>query len=146
MPRQCCPIHCGCTVISLHSSLRRRGVRRDLLVCQVPDSLAHALTVNKGCLFLCLLESPLQAWYATHPPKRGDWWKGTRPFVHQGFLKSWVANGLNQTIVKRMQDAVEAMQDDGGKVKLYVTGATSKSCGFSSIPSSSSCEEEAQAA
>ena len=42
--------------------------------------------------------------------------------MHQGFLKSWVANGLNQTIVKRMQGAVEGMQDDGGKVKLYVTG------------------------
>jgi len=25
----------------------------------------------------------LQAWYATHPPKRGKWYLGTRPFVHQ---------------------------------------------------------------
>ena len=64
----------------------------------------------------------MQAWYATHPPSRGDWWRGTRPFVHQGFLKSWTANGLNATIVGRMRQAVEAMQDSGGKVKLYITG------------------------
>jgi hypothetical protein len=32
----------------------------------------------------------LQAWYAAHPPARGYWWSGTRPYVHRGFLKSWV--------------------------------------------------------
>jgi len=47
--------------------------------------------------------------------------------VHQGFLKSWTANGLNATIVGRMRQAVEAMQDSGGKVKLYITGAASLS-------------------
>ena len=65
----------------------------------------------------------LQAWYATHPPKRGHWWRGTRPFVHQGFLKSWVANGLNQRIVERIVLAVKKMQAKGAKVKLYITGA-----------------------
>jgi hypothetical protein len=43
--------------------------------------------------------------------------------VHQGFLKSWTSNGLNATIVARMKEAVDKMQDDGSKVKLYVTGA-----------------------
>ncbi len=66
-----------------------------------------------------------QAWYAAHPPKRGSWWKGTRPFVHRGFLRTWVANGLNRKIVDRMLRAVERMQDSPGKVKLYVTGACS---------------------
>ena len=67
----------------------------------------------------------LQAWYATHPPKRGDWWMGTRPFVHQGFLKSWVANGLNKRIVERCVMAVKTMQAQahGTPVNLYITGA-----------------------
>ena len=50
-------------------------------------------------------------------------WRGTRPFVHQGFLKSWTSNGLNTTIVARMKAAVDTMQEGGRKVKLYVTGA-----------------------
>ena len=67
---------------------------------------------------------PLQAWYAMHPPKRGDWWMGTRPFVHQGFLKSWVANGLNKRIVERCTMAVKKMQDKacGVPIKVYITG------------------------
>ena len=67
----------------------------------------------------------LQAWYATHPPARGEWWMGTRPFVHQGFLKSWVANGLNARIVERCVAAVKMMQAQAHctPVKLYITGA-----------------------
>ena len=60
-----------------------------------------------------------------HPPKRGSWWKGTRPFVHRGFLMMWMANGLSCNIVDRMQRAVERMQGSPGKVKLYVTGVRS---------------------
>ena len=66
----------------------------------------------------------LQAWYATHPPKRGNWWMATQPFVHQGFLKSWVANGLNARIVERCVMAVQKMQEKacGACTKLYITG------------------------
>ena len=71
-----------------------------------------------------------QAWYAAHPPKRGKWWAGTRPFVHQGFLKSWVANGLNARIVERCIMAVKTMQAQaqGSAVKLYITGASRPVC------------------
>ena len=67
----------------------------------------------------------LQAWYATHPPKRGKWWMGTRPFVHQGFLKSWTANGLNARLVERCVLAVKKMQTEayGAPIKVYITGA-----------------------
>ena len=67
----------------------------------------------------------LQAWYATHPPKRGEWWMGTRPFVHQGFLKSWTANGLNANIVERCVVAVRKMLKEsyGAPIKAYITGA-----------------------
>jgi len=70
------------------------------------------------------LSHALQAWYATHPPKRGDWWMGTRPFVHQGFLKSWTANGLNTNIVERCVVAVQKMLKEsyGAPIKAYITG------------------------
>ena len=69
-----------------------------------------------------------QAWYATHPPKRGDWWMGTRPFVHQGFLKSWTANGLNENIVQRCVLAVKKMLKEsyGAPIKAYITGASAR--------------------
>ena len=81
-------------------------------------------------LFLCCS----QAWYATHPPKRGEWWMGTRPYVHQGFLKSWVANGLNKRIVERCVLAVKRMQAQayGAPIKLYITGAICTGKGYTS--------------
>lgn len=48
----------------------------------------------------------MQAWQVPHPPARGSHFCGGRPAVHQGFLKSWVANGLNQRIVARVEDIV----------------------------------------
>ncbi len=42
--------------------------------------------------------------------------------MHQGFLKSWLANGLNKRIVERLVAAVKKMQAQGSAVKLYITG------------------------
>lgn len=38
----------------------------------------------------------LQTWLHEHPPRRGrgTFLYGTRPCVHNGFLRSWLANGL----------------------------------------------------
>lgn len=47
-----------------------------------------------------------QAWQVPHPPPRGNHFCGGRPAVHQGFLKSWTANGLGQRIVERVLDIV----------------------------------------
>ena len=64
----------------------------------------------------------MQAWYAAHPPKRGRAFT-TRPYVHQGFLKTWLCNGLNERVVSRVRDIVNALRDEGRTVHLYVTGA-----------------------
>ena len=64
-----------------------------------------------------------QAWYAPHPPKRGTAFTPTRPYVHQGFLKTWHANGLNVKVVSRVNEIVQALRDEGRAVHLYVTGA-----------------------
>lgn len=59
-----------------------------------------------------------------HPPKRGSWWQGTRPYVHRGFLRTWTANGLNQELVGRLERAIDKMKGKSGRVKLYVTGVS----------------------
>ena len=64
-----------------------------------------------------------QAWYAPHPPRRGTAFTPTRPYVHQGFLKTWHANGLNVRVVSRVKEIVEALRDEGRAVHLYITGA-----------------------
>ena len=44
--------------------------------------------------------------------------------MHRGFLKTWMANGLDKELTGRLKKAIEKMQTQGkpGKVKLYVTG------------------------
>ena len=56
---------------------------------------------------------------------------GTRPFVHQGFLKSWTANGLNTNIVERCVVAVQKMLKEsyGAPIKAYITGACAQAGG-----------------
>ena len=73
-----------------------------------------------------------QAWYAVHPPKRGSRCKGTRPYVHRGFLRTWRANGLDGDLVGRLTRTIEQMQGKSGRVKLYVTGAR---IGWQTLPS-----------
>lgn len=38
----------------------------------------------------------MQTWMHEHPPRRGrgTFFYGSRPCVHNGFLRSWLANGL----------------------------------------------------
>ena len=50
---------------------------------------------------------------------------GSRPLVHVGFLKSWLAGGLNQKVVNCVIQAVEqcrSQADPAEKVQVYVTG------------------------
>ena len=46
----------------------------------------------------------------------------TRPLVHMGFLKSWVAGGLGVKVVQRVKELVENGCKAGVPVKIYVTG------------------------
>ena len=62
------------------------------------------------------------AWRAPHPPARGNLWLCTKPLVHVGFLKSWVAGGLNQRVVGRVSELVRAPSAGGTTFRIYVTG------------------------
>ena len=64
----------------------------------------------------------LQAWRAPHPPARGNLWLGTKPLVHVGFLKSWVAGGLDQRVVGRVSELAQAASAAGTTLRIYVTG------------------------
>ena len=70
----------------------------------------------------------VQAWYAPHPPRRGTAFTPTRPYVHQGFLKTWHANGLNVKVLSRVKEIVEALRDEGRAVHLYITGESCDAC------------------
>jgi len=47
---------------------------------------------------------------------------GTRPLVHVGFMKSWLAGGFNLKVIKRVMQLISARQDASAEVKVYVTG------------------------
>ncbi|CAL8470482.1 g10024 [Coccomyxa elongata] len=76
--------------------------------------------VFRGTNSLKNVVADLQAWQVPHPPARGSHFCGGRPAVHQGFLKSWVANGLNQRIIARVEDIVTS--HEWACTKVYVTG------------------------
>ena len=65
----------------------------------------------------------MQAWWTVHPPKRGRALALTRPFVHRGFLRSWVSNDLSERVVERVQQLVQAARGEGRAIQVYVTGA-----------------------
>ncbi len=48
----------------------------------------------------------------------------TRPLVHVGFLKSWLAGGLNDKVVGRIMQLVHARpaRPHAKPLKIYVTG------------------------
>ena len=66
-----------------------------------------------------------QAWRIAHPPVRGQTWLGSRPLVHVGFLKSWLAGGLKLKVVNKVLEAVQHCKQHStsdGPVTVLVTG------------------------
>ncbi len=59
-----------------------------------------------------------------HPPVRGHHWMFTRPLVHVGFLKSWLAGGLNEKVVGRIMQLVNSCSahTHACPFRIYVTG------------------------
>jgi len=56
---------------------------------------------------------------------RGTNWLGTRPLVHVGFLKSWLAGGLKYKVVSHILEAVQQCKQESESdqpVKIFVTG------------------------
>lgn len=50
---------------------------------------------------------------------------GTRPLVHVGFLKSWLAGGLNDKVISAVLKAVLQCRkrlSSSDKITVYVTG------------------------
>ena len=53
---------------------------------------------------------------------------GTRPLVHVGFLKSWLAGGLNDKVISAVLKAVQQCRQRlslSDKVTVFVTGESS---------------------
>ena len=76
-----------------------------------------------GCL--STKSACLQAWRIAHPPRRGTNWLGTRPLVHVGFLKSWLAGGLKYKVVDHILGAVRQCKAESKSeqpVTVFVTG------------------------
>ena len=69
--------------------------------------------------------SCLQAWRIAHPPLRGQACLGTRPLVHVGFLKSWLAGELKLKVVNLVLEAVQQCRQQSKSeqpVTVFVTG------------------------
>ena len=64
----------------------------------------------------------LQAWRVTHPPARGHSFCGTRPMVHVGFMKSWLAGGFNHKVINRIMQLVTTRKPGSEKLKILITG------------------------
>lgn len=75
-----------------------------LRLCQ--GSSLPRLVLAKADCFDKTLVLPDQAWQASHPPKRGRHFLRSRPSVHNGFLKSYLANGLKEAILKRLLEII----------------------------------------
>lgn len=53
---------------------------------------------------------------------------GTRPLVHVGFLKSWLAGGLHCKVVNQVVEAVQQCKDQSKSdhpITVFVTGMAS---------------------
>ncbi len=79
----------------------------------------HSIICLRDHWMMCL-----QVWRVAHPPVRGHHWMFTRPLVHVGFLKSWLAGGLNDKVVGRIMQLVHARPagPHARPLKIYVTG------------------------
>ena len=69
----------------------------------------------------------VQAWRVAHPPVRGQAWLFSQPLVHVGFLKSWLAGGLNHKVVTRIMELVTARPAEAHckPLRIYITGTLS---------------------
>ncbi|KAL3149444.1 hypothetical protein ABBQ32_002237 [Trebouxia sp. C0010 RCD-2024] len=66
--------------------------------------------------------SDIQAWRVAHPPARGHTLCGTRPLVHVGFTRSWLAGGFNEKVINHIMELVNKRRAGAGRLNIYVTG------------------------
>eukprot|EP00803_Ostreobium_quekettii_P001664 evm.model.scf_661.6 EVM.evm.TU.scf_661.6 scf_661:45589-48045(-) len=66
--------------------------------------------------------SDLKMWRALHPPARGNYWRGTQPLVHKGFLLSWMACDFSMRVLQAVQRVLNSPQFDRSQMRVLVTG------------------------
>lgn len=91
-----------------------------MLRLQVAANLAAAITVNAEKVVYP------QAWRIPHPPVRGSSLMCTRPLVHHGFIKSWLAGGFNDKVLNHVMSVVDGWNvhdiQSRSRFQIFVTG------------------------
>ena len=64
----------------------------------------------------------LKLWRAVHPPKRGNYWLGTMPMAHKGFLQSWTSRGFNERVLAAVKRVMLSPGFDVDRMRVLVTG------------------------
>lgn len=57
-----------------------------------------------------------------HTPVRGHTLCGTRPLVHVGFMKAWLAGAFNEKVINHVMQLVSRLRSEAHSMKIYVTG------------------------
>lgn len=93
---------------------------------------AHAMVAwhEAGVILLCFrgtyskanVMADIKLWRTVHPPKRGLFWLGTRPFVHKGFLESWKGEHFDQRVLAKVRGIIEGAEIDKQNVRVLVSG------------------------
>ncbi|KAL0038251.1 hypothetical protein WJX79_010181 [Trebouxia sp. C0005] len=96
-------------------------VKRDTR-CLMGWSDSTVVLAFRGTASMTNALSDLQAWRVAHPPARGHNWLFSRPLVHLGFLRSWLAGAFNDKVVNRTMEVVNSRKPASGKLQILITG------------------------
>ncbi|DBB01839.1 TPA: hypothetical protein ACH3X1_000447 [Trebouxia sp. C0004] len=131
-PPQTAPVQPPRTVLDLPTALSLYGLMHSELFwelqtdtrCLMGWSQDKIVVSFRGTASMKNAVADMQVWRVAHPPVRGHHWMFTRPLVHVGFLKSWLAGGLNHKVVGRIMQLVHARLAGlyAKPLKIYVTG------------------------
>lgn len=116
---QCLTPYSSCLCGQLrHGSFRASG-------CRVTASAV--LSGSFACLTRPVAD---QIWRTDHPPARGSLLMHSRPVVHSGFLRCWLADGLQQRVIQRVLEVAAAWQaaQPGRPAPVLLTGVPDGSC------------------
>lgn len=64
----------------------------------------------------------MRIWRNFHPPKRGNYFRGTQPLVHIGFHKSWTTCSLNHRVLNKIIQIMHSAEFDSRQTRVLVTG------------------------
>ncbi|GMH44780.1 hypothetical protein BSKO_12732 [Bryopsis sp. KO-2023] len=102
-----------------HDYIRIKELDTNVLISWNHNTIVLAF---RGTDSLTNLWADVQFWRSIHPPERGRWLLGTMPLVHNGFLESWTASGVNHVVLDRLRGIIESPKFDRGDLRVIVTG------------------------